>query len=141
MKKFLYEFNGTILLEAKNHSKASKLLDGIPVEDYIVNEQLFETDEYYLSSDTKTREAQVGTYHHPIHSPVKFENYKIKECRYSEIFRRFLNGTINKEQLIKLTNAVDDTNEVIDDCELFAQIEMIELATKKAKTVRLCSVE
>jgi hypothetical protein len=55
------------------------------------------------------------------------------------IFKDFMNGVLNKQELIDKIDQVDDTN--IEDCNLFASIKMAELVTGKIKTVRVCSVD
>ena len=56
------------------------------------------------------------------------------------MFNDFLNGVIDKQELIEKISNVDD-REIPDDCELFASLEMIELDNKTLKTVRLLTVD
>jgi len=44
-KRFFYEFSGTIFFEADNQTEAEKLATGISLENYIMDEELFEVDE------------------------------------------------------------------------------------------------
>jgi hypothetical protein len=141
MKNYLYQFSGTILIKAKSHTKAAEPLNSVQLEDYIVDERLFETDEYYLSPNLKTLETQIGTFHHPINQSVDFERFKIREYAYKDLFRDFLNGIIKKDELIESINEIDEKNLDKSLCRLYAQIEMIELESQKAKTARLLSVD
>ncbi len=65
----------------------------------------------------------------------KFDNV----ITYS-IFKTFLNGVIDKQELIEKISNVDD-REIPDDCDLFASLKMIEMDTKTLKTVRLLTVD
>ena len=47
-KRFLYEFSGTVFLEANNQTEAEKLVTGIQLKDYLLDEKVYEVDEYYI---------------------------------------------------------------------------------------------
>jgi hypothetical protein len=140
MKKYLFTFNGTVVLNAASYDEAENLIESINVNDYVIDEDLFETDEYCISPDLRIRESQIGTYHHPMNSPIEFEHTKARQCNYNYIFKDFLNGVIDKKELIEKLSNVDDSV-VPDDCDLFASIEMIGLDSKALQTVRLLSVD
>ena len=140
MKKYLFKFHGTVVLNATSYDDAENIIEDLKVDDYVIDEDLFETDEYCLSPDLKVRESQIGTFHHPMDNPDEFEQFKIRECQYNLIFKDFLNGVIDKQELIERISNVDD-REIPDDCDLFASLEMIELENKTLKTVRICSVD
>jgi hypothetical protein len=37
-KRFLYEFTGTVFVEAENENEAEKLIIGIPIADYLIDQ-------------------------------------------------------------------------------------------------------
>jgi len=135
-KRFFYEFSGTIFFEADNQTEAEKLATGISLENYIMDEELFEVDENYVANDLKKREDQLDTYFHPLNNPDDFEEYKIKKCRYRKIFKEFLHGKFDKNELMKRMTEADANDEILDDCEPFSEISMIDLDSKKFKRVR-----
>ena len=53
-KRFLYEFNGTVFVEAENEDEAEKQILGIPLADYLVDEDIYEIDEASHSSDSES---------------------------------------------------------------------------------------
>ena len=57
-KRFFYEFSGTIFFEADNQTEAEKLVTGVSLENYLIDEELFEVDENYIAYDLKKREDQ-----------------------------------------------------------------------------------
>ena len=91
-KRFFYEFSGNVFLEANNQAEAEKLVTGISLENFLLDEVLFEVDENYIGYDLKKREDQLGTYFHPLDDPDDFEKYKIRKCRYGDIFNEFFHG-------------------------------------------------
>ena len=135
-KRFFYEFSGTVYLEANDQDEAEKLSTGISLENYLMEEELFEIDEDYIALDLKKREEQLGTYFHPLNNPDDFEEYKIKKCRYGKIFNEFLHGKFEKNKLMKRMTEAEANEEMLDDCELFSEISLIELEGKKFKRVR-----
>ncbi len=46
MKKYLFTFNGTVVLNAKNYDEAENLIEDLKMDDYVIDEKIFETDEY-----------------------------------------------------------------------------------------------
>ena len=73
-------------------------------------------------------------------NPDEFEQFKSRENQYNSIFKDFLNGRIDKQELIEKFSNVDDSD-IPTDCNLFASLEMIELENLTRKTVRICSVD
>ena len=140
MKKYLFKFNGTVVLNATSYDEAENLIENLKTDDYVIDESLYEVDEYCISPELQVRELQIETYHHPMENPDEFEQFKIRECQYNSIFKDFLNGVIDKQELIEKISNVDDSD-IPTDCNLFASLEMIELENKTLKTVRLCSVD
>jgi hypothetical protein len=65
-KRYFYEFSGTIFLEADNQNQAETAVTGISLDNYLIDEQLHEIDENYVTYDLKKREEQWGTYLHPL---------------------------------------------------------------------------
>ena len=140
MKKYLFTFNGTVVLNATSYDEAENLIEDLKIDDYVVDEDLFETDVHCISPDLKIRESQIGTYHHPLNDPDEFEQFKIRQSHYNLVWKNFLNGLIDKQQLIEKISNVDDS-EIPDDCDLFASLKIIELDNKELKTVRLLTVD
>ena len=140
MKKYLFTFNGTVFFNATSYNEAENLIEDLKVDDYVIEEDLFVTDEHCISPDLKLRESQLGTIHHPLDDPDEFERFKVLQYNYTSIFNDFLNGVLNKKELIEKISNVDDS-EIPDDCDLFASLKMIELNNKSLKTVRLLTVD
>ena len=138
-KQFIYEFNGTISVEAENEDDAEKLVTGISLNDYLIDEDLFEVDESYVATYLDKRVEQFGTELHPLDDADEYEQYKIRKCRYSPIFSDFLNGKIDKQEMIKKMDQAETKD--IPDFQPFEEINMVELETKKEKTVRLVAVD
>ena len=136
MKKYLFTFNGTVVLNATSYDEAESLIEDLKVDDYVIDEDLFETDEHCISPSIKIRKFQLGTIHHPLIDPDEFEQFKILQCNYHSMFNEFFNGMIDKQELIERISNVDDSD-IPTDCNLFASLEMRELDTKALKTVRL----
>ena len=59
MKKYLFQFNGTVVLNATSYNDAENLIENLEIDDYVIDESLFETDEYCISPDLKVRESQI----------------------------------------------------------------------------------
>jgi hypothetical protein len=135
-KKYFYEFSGNVYLEANDKDEAEKLLTGISLEDFLIDERVFEVDENYIAYDQQKREDQLGTYFHPLDDPDDFETYKIRKCRYGKIFNEFLHGKFDKNELMKRMTEADANDEILDGCDLFSEISMINLKGKKFKLVR-----
>ena len=140
MKKYLFQFNGTVFLNATSYDEAENLIEDLKIDDYVIDEDLFETDEYCISPNIKIRKSQLGTIHHPLNDPDEIEQFKIRQSNYHSMFNDFFNGMIDKQELIERISNVDDSD-IPTDCNLFASLEMRELDTKALKTVRLCSVD
>ena len=52
-KRFFYDFSGKIFINADNQDNAEKLVTGISLEDYIVDEDLYEIEQTIQYIDTK----------------------------------------------------------------------------------------
>ena len=55
-KRFIYEFSGKIRVDAKNQVEAEKLFTGKELNYYIINENVYQVDEFYVSDNLKKRE-------------------------------------------------------------------------------------
>jgi hypothetical protein len=76
---------------------------------------------------------------HPLDDAESYENYKLKKNRYSRIFSYFLNGKIDKQEMIKQMDEAE--NKDIPDFQPFEEINIVDLETKEEKTVRLVTVD
>jgi len=47
-KRYFYEFKGNVYVEAENQDEAEELIMGISLEDYLIDEDVFEIDEHYI---------------------------------------------------------------------------------------------
>jgi hypothetical protein len=64
-KRFLYEFNGTIYVEAETEDEAEQKITGF-LNDYLIDEDMFEIDDTYVATDPDKRVEQWGTELHPL---------------------------------------------------------------------------
>ena len=64
-KRFFYEFSGNVFVKASSQDEAEKLVTGISLENYLLDEELKEIDENYIALDLKKRKEQIGTHFHP----------------------------------------------------------------------------
>ncbi|BBO78883.1 hypothetical protein DSCW_63000 [Desulfosarcina widdelii] len=109
------------------------------MNDYLIYEDLYEVDESYIPTDMEKRIEQRGTELHPLDDPDEYEQYKMRKCRYSLIFSEFLNGKIDKQEMIKKMEQAE--NKDIFDFQPFEEIHIVDLETKKGKRVRLVAVD
>jgi hypothetical protein len=63
----------------------------------------------------------------------------MRECRYKNIFKEFLHGKFDKNELMK--RMVEAEEKDLDDHPLVDEISMIDLEGKKLKTVKHCFVD
>ena len=138
-KRYFYEFSGNVFLEANNQAEAEKLITGISLEDYLIDEELYGIDENYIALDLKKREEQLGTYLHPFNDQDEYQEYKMRECRYGNIFKEFLHGKFDKNELMKQMAEAEKEN--LDNYAVVDEISMIDLDGKKLKTVKHCFVD
>ena len=138
-KRFFYEFSGNVFVKASSQDEAEKLITGISLEDYLIDEELYGIDENYVAHDLKKREEQSGTRLHPYYDLDQYQEFKIRECRYGNIFREFLHGKFDKTELMKRMAEADKKD--LDAFAVVDQIDMIDLETKKLKGVRHCFVD
>jgi hypothetical protein len=132
-KLFLYNFNGTISIQANTEDKAEKLVTGINLNDYLIDEDLYEVDESYIPTDLDKRIEQRGTELHPLDDPAEYEQYKMRKCRYSRIFSQFLNGKIDRQEMIKKMEQAENK-----DIPKFQPLHIADPENKKGKDCSAC---
>jgi hypothetical protein len=133
-KKYFYEFSGNVFLEADDQAEAEKFVMGLTLDNYLLDEHLHEVDENYISLDLQKRTEQWGSDLHPLNDQDEFYEFKVRECRYGNIFKDFLQGKFDKNELMKRMD--DAEHDDLDDCALVDEISMIDLRNKEMKTVR-----
>ena len=137
--KYFYGFSGNVFVRANSQAEAEKLVTGIPLDHYLIDEEVYEIDENYISVNLKQRQEQLGTRLHPLDNSKEYEEYKKRECRYGNIFRGFLHGKFSKNELLK--RLVEADKKEIDDSAIVYQVQMVDLESKEGKTARLVSVD
>ena len=138
-RRFFYEFNGNVFLEANDQDEAERLVKGILLDHYLIDEELHEIDENYIPVNLKIRQKQLGTRLHPLDNSKEYEEFKMRACRYNHIFNDFLNGKFDMDELLK--RMVDAEREKIGDCDLIYQVAMVDLNTQEGKTAKLIAVD
>jgi hypothetical protein len=138
-KRFFYEFNGNVFLEANDKAEAEKLVTGISLNNYLIHEKVHQIDEHYVSFDLSKREEQLGTYLHPFNDQDEYQEFKMRERRYEDIFNEFLHGKFDKNELLKRMTEAEKEN--LDDYAIVDEISMVDLVSKKLKGVRHCFVD
>jgi hypothetical protein len=138
-KQFLYEFNGTISVQANTEDEVENAVTGINLNDYLLDEDVFEVDESYIPTDMEKRIEQRGTELHPLDDANEYEQYKLRKCRYSHIFSQFLNGKIDRQEMIEKMEQAE--NKDIPDFQPFEEICIVDLKSKEGKRVRLVAVD
>ena len=138
-KQYFYEFQGRIFVKAEDQDQVENLVTDIPLADYLIDEDVYAVDENYIPVDLKQRQEHLGTNFHPLDDPDNYENFKMRESRYGDIFNDFLNGKFDKDELLKRMTEAD--KKVIDDGDLVYSITMVDIDSKKEKTARLVPVD
>lgn len=111
-KRFLYEFNGTVFVEAENENEAEKLIIGIPLADYLIDEDLYEIDDSYMAVDPEFLRKQV----------------------YMSAFLEYFDGNIDRNELFRRIEKFENSDNF--DFLPIERITMVDLKTKSQKTVR-----
>ena len=132
--RFFYEFSGNVFLEANDQAEAENLVTGISLDNYLIDEELHQIDESYVSLELKKRIEQWGTHLHPLNDQDEYHEFKMRECRYGDIFKEFLHGKFDKDELLKRMAEVANDN--LDDCTPVDEISMIDSEGKELKTVK-----
>ena len=133
--RYFYEFTGRIFVKSENGNQAEQMIMDIDLNDYIVDEELYEIDEHYIPIDLKQRQGQMGTEYHPLDDPEEYEKFKIREYRYGNIVNDFLNGKIDRIEMLKRMDQADGKE--IDGGSLIYKVQMVDLETKDGKTAKL----
>jgi len=132
-KRFIYEFDGKIWVDAKNQEEAEKLFSGKELNYYILNENIYEVDQFYVSDNLNKREQDWGSFYHPVLECDEYSEYKKRYYRYNDIFKDFLHGKINKKDLIERMDKADKEN--LKDCDPIVELQAYDLEGE-LKTVR-----
>ena len=75
-KRFIYEFDGKIWVDAKNQEEAEKLFSGKELNYYVLNENIYEVDQFYVSDNLNKREQDWGSFYHPVLECEEYSEYK-----------------------------------------------------------------
>ena len=78
-KKYFYEFSGNVYLEADDQNEAERLVKAMLLDHYLIEEELHEIDENYVSFDLTKRNEQWGTDIHPFNNEDEFYEFKLKK--------------------------------------------------------------
>jgi hypothetical protein len=97
-KRYFYEFRGNVYLEADNLDEAEGLIMGISLEDYLIDEDVIEIDEHYIPVDLEKREEKIDTILHPLED--EYVDYHSKKQSYGPLFREFIHGKIDRQELV-----------------------------------------
>jgi hypothetical protein len=139
MEKYFYEANCRIFIKAKNEDEAEKLIKDISLVAYLVDEDIYQVDEDYVPVDLDKRMEKLGTHFHPMEDSAEYEQFKKQVRRYGGIFRKFLNGKFDQDELLKRMDQADKKE--VDAGDLIYQVQMVDLDTKQGKTAKLVPVD
>jgi len=78
---------------------------GIPLVDYLIDEDLFEIDENYVPIDLDKREEKNDTTLHPLEN--KYVAYKTMKQAYGPLFKQFIHGNIDRKELMKRMDHIE----------------------------------
>ena len=134
-KRFIYEFSGKIWVDAKDQDEAEKLVTGKELNYYVINENVYEVDQFYVSENLKKREQDWGSLYHPVLECDEYSEYKKRYRRYGDLFKNFLHGKIDKDELIESMGQADGKHEGSNDCKNFNEFQAFDLKGE-LKTVR-----
>ncbi len=136
-KRYFYEFKGNVYLEADNQDEAEDLIMGISLEDYLIDEDVFEIDEHYVPIGLEERKEKIDTILHPLDD--EYNDYHGKKQSYGPLFREFIHGKIDRQELVNRMIQVEEKG--MDDSGYAYEVDMVDLISKKDKTARLCVVD
>ena len=77
-QSYFFEFQGRIFINAEDQDQAEKLVKGISLKDYIVDEDLYEIDENYIPVDLEKRDDKNHTTLHPLDDAEEYEKFQKK---------------------------------------------------------------
>jgi len=131
-KRYFYEFKGNVYLEADNQDAAEERIMGISLLDYLIDEDLFEIDEHYIPVDLEKREEKNDTNLHPLEDD--YEDYRSRKQSYGPLFKDFLHGKINQDELMQLMVQLEEKG--LDDSGYTYEVDMVDLKSKEHKRAR-----
>ena len=105
----------------------------------MIDENLHEVDENYISFDLQKRTEQFGTDLHPFDDHDEYLKYKMRESRYGNIFKKFLHGKFDKSELMKRMAKAEKEN--LDEVPIVDEIGMVDLESQRSKLVKHCFVD
>ena len=135
MKRFIYEFSGKVWIDAKDQKEAEKLVTGKELNYYVINENVYQVDQFYVADDLTKREQDWGSFYHPVLECDEYSEYKKRYRRYGMIFKNFLHGKIDKKDLIKRMDQADAEKEGLKDDHPIIELQAFDL-DGELKTVR-----
>jgi len=136
-KRYFYQFSGNIFIKAIDQDEAWKLVSGISLNDYLVDQDAFEIDEFHIAISPEKRKEQIGTDVHPIDHYDQYWKYKMKNRVYGQLFLDFLLGKFNRTELVEKIQQADETKKDEDD---ITYISMVDLETQERKLSQIVSV-
>ena len=131
-KRYFYEFKGNVYLEAETQDAAEERIMGISLVDYLIDEDLFEIDEHYIPVDLEKREEKIDTVLHPLEDG--YENYRKLKQAYGTLFKEFILGKIDREELMQLMIQLERKG--LDDAGYTYEVDMVDLKSKEHKRAR-----
>ena len=140
-KSYFYDFRGSVSLETDSQAEAEKLVTGISLNQYLINEQIYETDEFHVPIDINIRKDIFDTHFHPLDDGEEFEEFKLRKCRYGKIIDDFLHGYFGKMELLKKMEEAETDEDGLEDCPLYAEIKYVDLKDQEGHTLRLVAVD
>ena len=131
-KRYFYEFKGNVYLEADNQDEAENLIMGIPLVDYLVDEDVFEIDDHYIPVDLEKREEINETILHPLEED--YHDYHKMKQTYGPLFKAFIHGKIDRDELMQKMIQLEEKG--LEDPGLAYEVDMVDLVSKEGKTAR-----
>ena len=122
MKKFQYNFNGNMVVQAQNKVEAEKIIESQTLKNFLLDEQLFEIDEFRVAIDLDKRKDQIGTTYHPATDSL-YQQYILRKHKYSQLFENFIQCKISRKELLEKFDEVEKTE--IDSTQLFDEFQVI----------------
>ena len=138
-KRFFYKFNGRVFFTAKDRDEAEKLVEKLSLDEFFIDDELFQIDRNYVARDLRKREEQFGTHLHPFDDSDEYHEFRVNEVRFGKIFNEFLHGKFDKNELMNRIGEAEEQN--IDDYAVIYKIDMFDLESKELKGVRHCFVD
>ena len=133
-KRYLYTFHGNMMVEAQNQDEAEKLVQGQDICYFILDDEVFEIDQFRIAYDLKKRKKQIETTIHPVEDLDEFNEYKIRKHKYSLLFNDFIQCKIDRKELLEKMDQAE--NKKVDSTKLYQEIIMIILEPYEQKTIR-----